>query len=493
VLLNLPNPHDRNIQREYAGGFGVEGDKFGEILLPSYLLYASSAVKHSGCEYDVLDAQAFRYDSFQAVDAVKRSEPDVIISWVSLPSIYHDLKLLNQIKKVKPGTLVIALGTVCNVMPEEVLFKSDVDLVVRGWHPYYNLVSNLVDILKRNPLNRDTFNQIDGAIYVNEGKVVQSSVELYHEDLNQLSTDVYFQLPLDKYLAKIPDAEGSTLNCIPIVTGVGCPYSCSYCPYPVGYGRKVIHKSIIRILDEIQFLKTNFGISGFLFREQLFTYDKARVLDLCNEIINRDLQINWYVEARVDQVSEELLSKMKKAGCFRIHYGVETGSSELLRKEGKPGVEIEVIKRTFRMTQELGIATTAHMMLGLPGENWETLKRSLDLLCELNPNSANLNITTPYPGTKLFTMASEQGWISTYDWSKYTSYEAIMGTGEMSADRISQAAKKMRRKFHNFKLLNDPDYRKAYLRSLPGGTLNLFVSSLGRITHKRLFPTWLGR
>ena len=145
------------------------------------------------------------------------------------------------------------------------------------------------------------------------------------------------------------------------------------------------------------------------------------------------------------------------------------------------------------MTKELGIATTAHMIIGLPGENQETLKHSFDLLRDLNPDTASLNIATPYPGTKLFELASSKGWISTYDWSKYTSFNAIMSTGELGVAQLSEAQTKMGRKFRNFKLLNDSHYRKAYLRSLPGEIRNRLVSFLGGIAKGRRFAAWLGR
>ena len=121
------------------------------------------------------------------------------------------------------------------------------------------------------------------------------------------------------------------------------------------------------------------------------------------------------------------------------------------------------------------------MMLGLPGENQETLKNSFDLLCHLNPDVANLNITTPYPGTRLFEMASSKGWISTYNWSRYTSYEAIMSTGQLSANEIVKARKEMRKRFRNFKLLHDSDYRRLYLKSLPGAACNRLLSFLKRL------------
>jgi len=481
MLLNLPDPPGCHISRDYAGGFGIAEPISDETLLPIHLLYAASALKKSGYQYDILDAQVVRYDSSQIVNAIERAEPSGLISWLSLPSLHDDLALLSQIKKAKPDIIIIALGAVCNVMSEEILLNSNIDLVIKGMHPYYNLISNLCNILKDSPLSKHTFDKIGGAAYIEEGKTVLSSLDPYYEDLDQLLLDTYYELPLDKYMRQVPDKKGTIFECISIVTSVGCPYSCIYCPYPIGYGRKLIYKSIKQIVDEIDFIKNNFGINGFSFRSQLFTHNTERVIELCDEIIKRDLNIKWHVEARTDEVSKELLLKMKQAGCFRIHYGVETGSPEMLKKVGKPGLDVESIKKAFNITKELDIATTAHMMLGLPGENQETLKNSFDLLCYINPDVANLNITTPYPGTKLFEIASNNGWISTYDWSKYTSYDAIMSTGQLSANEIVEARKKMRRRFRNFKLLHDAEYRRLYLRSLPNAVRNRLLSLLKRL------------
>ena len=471
VLLNPPSPRGRNIYRGYAGDFGLAGTMADEILLPIHLVYGASAAKRQGCEYDVVDAQVLSYDSSQAVDVVKRGNPDVLISWLALPSIRDDLALLDEIKRAVPSAVVVALGAVCNVMPEEVLLKSNVDLAVCGWYPHYSLISHVIQVLQSSGPGRDSFDKIGGARYLRQGQMVESPVSSCEETLDELSLDVYRQVPMQKYLRGVPDIRGSTIRCISIATSTGCPYSCMYCPYPIGYGRKVTHKSIPRILDELEFLKANFGVTGFSFRDQLFTHNRQRVEDLCDEMVRRDLKVKWHVEARADEVTDVLLGKMKRAGCFRIHYGVETGSPEMLRKTGKPGLEIDTAKKAFQMTRDLGIATTAHMMLGLPGENQESLQSSFDLLCQINPDFASLNVTTPYPGTRLFRMADEKGWLSTRDWSRYTSFDAIMRTDDLTTAQLSEARRVMRRRFRNFKLWHDPEYRKLYLKALPKAVL----------------------
>jgi radical SAM superfamily enzyme YgiQ (UPF0313 family) len=452
-----------------------------ETALPIHLLYAASAAKRLGCVCDVVDGQALRLNASRVADAVKHSNPDLVISWVSLPSIREDLALLSEIKRTITGATVIALGAVCNVMPEEVLLKSGVDLAVCGWYPHHNLVSDAIQVLSSNPRGQDAFDKIGGAAYIRDGRVVKSPVAPCDEDLDHLSLDVYQQLPVRKYLGKVPDIRGSTIDCLSVITGAGCPYACMYCPYPVGYGRKVIHKSIPLIINELEFLKTDFGVTGFLFEDELFTHDVKRVEELCDEITRRDLNVKWYAQARVDEVSDGLLAKMKRAGCFRIHYGVETGSPEMLRKTGKPGLDTDRVKKVFEMTRRLGLATTAHMMLGLPGENRVTLKSTLDLLCQINPDHANLNLTTPYPGTRLFRLAEERGWISTRDWSRYTSYDAVMKTDELTAAQLSEAREAMRTRFRRFKLRHDSGYRKRSLVALPKAILGRLSSFWGRL------------
>jgi len=479
MLLNLPNPPGRNIYREYAGGFGVSGPWSSSTLLPIYLLYAATAARQTGWEYDILDAQAMKYDSAKVISEVKKSGCTLLISLVSLPSMQQDTELLAAIKQTNPHVFIIVLGAVCNVMPEEVLSRSGVDLVLNATYPYYRRLAEVLSILRDNPPERNALTQIAGGSYLVDGTPVHNKTENYSEELNQLDFNVYQQLPLHRYMISVPDVKWVFHKCISVVTGVGCPYGCFYCPYPIGYGRTIVNKSISKIIDELEYLKTKFGITEFLFREQNFTYRSDRVLSLCNEIIARKLDIKWYVEARVDQVSEEMLGIMKVAGCFRIHYGVETGSTELITRLGKPRVQIGQVKRAFELARKLGIATTAFMIIGLPGETRETLRASVRLLREINPDNVHINVVTPYPGTNLYKMAISKGWLICNDWSKFTEHTAVMTSGEFSIHDLSSARKMMWNEFRNYKLRHDRYFRSAYLKSLPSAVWGRLASILG--------------
>jgi anaerobic magnesium-protoporphyrin IX monomethyl ester cyclase len=467
MLLNLPNPPVRNIFREYAGGFGILGTLSNEILLPTYLLYAASAMENSGCEYVLLDAQGEHCTPEEVIKVVRESNPEVLITWVSLPSFYDDLRLLDNIKNASPSTIIIVLGAVSNTLPEDIIKHESVDIVVRGYYPHYNLILHLVQIFNNNPVNKGTFNKINGAVYKNNGHIINGFTQAYEEDLDNLSLDVYHKIPIEKYIGDYEMKDGSTTRCLPIVTGVGCPQSCTYCPYPVGYGKKIKTKSIDKIIAEILYLNENFGIKGFVFREQNFTHNKKRVMDLCDQIIQRGLGIKWVIESRVDSVSEELVTKMRDAGCFRIMYGVETGAQNILYESGKPGVNLEDIKRAFTLTNNAGIYTMALLIIGLPGENRETIEDTTKFLQEINPDKISLFSLTPYPGTELYETASEQGWLISNDWSQYTGYNAVMAAGEMDIDHVNCSANEIKRKFRNWKIIHDNVYRTLYIKSLP--------------------------
>jgi radical SAM superfamily enzyme YgiQ (UPF0313 family) len=394
LLLNLPNPPNTNIHRGFAGGFATSGPASGEILTPIFLLYGASALKELNVDFEIVDAQGLKYSSNDTLNAVARIKPDIVITWVSLPSFYDDLGLAGKIKeKVKK---VVVLGAVCNVMPEKVLEK--VDLAVKGGYPYYSTVKNIVENFEKSD-----FKNIRGAVYYENGRLIENPFK-YEKNIDNIWLDVYKKLPIESYIGNF-DGLNKSFKCTRVLTSVGCPYSCMYCPYPLGYGTKIIQKSVNKTIEEIRYLKEKFGINGFVFRAQNFTSNKDWVNDLCNTIINDKLDIHWLAETRADLVTEELI-KMKQAGCFRIHYGVETGDEEM-EKIGKPNLDIPKIKEMIKITRKLKIFTSAHMIIGLPGESEQTLDRTIKTLMAIDPDAISVNLVTPYPGTKLFDIAQK--------------------------------------------------------------------------------------
>jgi radical SAM superfamily enzyme YgiQ (UPF0313 family) len=219
----------------------------------------------------------------------------------------------------------------------------------------------------------------------------------------------------------------------------------------MGFGAKWTFRSPKDVVDEIAYLHGR-GVKGFLFRDQSFSMDKKRASKICEEIISRRLEIAWFCEARVDQVSKDMLKLMKRAGCKQIHFGVETGDSELI-KWGKPYTDLNSIRKAFQMTKELNLFSMAHIIFGWPDESLKTMENTCKFLLEIAPDSVNWNFLTPYPGTKLYNIAKENNLFLTNDWSDFTSHTVVLKTKWLSNKQLKKRSKEIANTYSRHRLL----------------------------------------
>jgi radical SAM superfamily enzyme YgiQ (UPF0313 family) len=156
--------------------------------------------------------------------------------------------------------------------------------------------------------------------------------------------------------------------------------------------------------------------------DDTFTLNQDRVKQICKMMREDGMDLTWSCETRVDLVNPELLTEMHKAGCWLIDYGVESGNQEILNKIGK-GVTLQQVRRTVKMTRDVGIKTRGYFMIGLPGDTSKTIAQTLDFSKSLDLDYATFFITTPFPATKLYELAEREGegTIFTKDWSEYYS------------------------------------------------------------------------
>jgi radical SAM superfamily enzyme YgiQ (UPF0313 family) len=291
--------------------------------------------------------------------------------------------------------------------------------------------------------------KVDGISYMENGQIVDTP-NAPEIDINDLPQPCYDYIPLDGY-ETFTDISGERFAFVSILDSKGCPYNCIYCPYPLGYGKKWTFRSPAKIVDEMEHLLRVRGIRGFAFRGQAFAYNRKQAMKICDEIIRRKLDVAWICESRVNEISKELITKMRKAGCRRIHYGVETGDPETL-KIAKPGVSLKITEKAFEITRRNSILTQAHIILGWPEDNNETLANTHRFVLKLNPDVLNINFLTPYPGTKMYEIAKGNSLILTDDWSNYTSHTVVMRTKNLSADELYAFKNKIVRDFAKQKL-----------------------------------------
>ena len=210
-----------------------------------------------------------------------------------------------------------------------------------------------------------------------------------------------------------------------MMTSRGCPFRCSYCTSHLTFGKSFRYHGPQRVIREMFELKEKYGADTIQFYDETFTLNRGRVSQLCGEILKQKLKIPWACFTRVNLVDEELLKKMRSAGCYQIFYGVEAATQRLLNII-KKDITLEQIENAFKWTRRAGIETLASFMIGLPTETKEEALKTIDLAIKINADYAQWQKTTPFPGTELYDICEKYGKILTKDWTKFTAWNNIV-------------------------------------------------------------------
>jgi len=332
-----------------------------------------------------------------AFQKIRDYNPEIVaISSLS----YTFPKAIKLIKKCRTENFKIILGGVHPTVFKDESIKY-ADYVISG--EAEETIIELLDAIEKNkPLEK-----IKGLCYKKNSQV-KCNPKREALDINKIPIPKREYLPMDYYL-KIPPSSSFFFSLPKPSTTMsvirGCPFNCIYCQPTQRLlgGSKVRYRTPKLVVDEIEYLIKNFKIKSLLFVDDLFTFSKDWTKEVCEEMIKRKInkKIVWDCNSRVDCINEELLKLMKKAGCVRIRFGVESGSQKVLDNLRK-GIKVEQIIQTFNLTNKYGILTHAYFMFGNPGENNKTINESFKLLKKIKPDSIQSSILTPLPGTDLY-------------------------------------------------------------------------------------------
>ena len=234
-------------------------------------------------------------------------------------------------------------------------------------------------------------------------------------ELDTLAPAAYDLLPMRRY--RCPDSSAfSTL-----LATRGCPGRCVYCAVPAMFGGQMRYRSPRAVAQEMLTLQQRFGVRFLSFLDDTFTTRHDWVYQLCEHIRDLGLQrrLRWICLTRPDEVDEPLLRAMAAAGCVRVEMSIESGSAvgrAFLRK----GLTARAVRRGFGAARRAGLSTMGFAMLNIPGEGPAEVEQTFQLVRRVDPDYLQLSFLTPYPGTPLWRQASQQGQITTTDWSRYS-------------------------------------------------------------------------
>ena len=363
------------------------------IVPPLGLSYLSSSAKGKGFDVGILDAFALGMQWSELREEVKKISPDILGIGGMSPVI--DTSFMAA-KLLKGDVSHIVMGGPHLTAFREKVFKEcpeiDIGIFGEGEETFCELLSCME--------NGKSFSNVKGIISrqgTSEGR------ELI-ENVDSIPFPDRSSLPNERY--RYPFAWDGAVTTM--FTSRGCPYKCVFCDKSV-FGSSWRGRSPENIILEIEEVIKNFGTKNMIFYDDLFTLKKERVLKICQMIMERKLDIRWKCEGRVDRIDREMLSVMKEAGCRVIAFGVESGNQKGLDYL-KKNLDLSKVKNAFQMAREEGIETIAYFILGIPNENYEDEKKTVDFAVEVNPTYAQFSTLSPYYGTWIYEEAKRRGW-----------------------------------------------------------------------------------
>lgn len=384
-------PVGKNIVRDLVYGCWCNGRRIGGMQMPPLNdLYAATHCRQPGVEVVFLDAQ-MEPERYRRLAEAGFRGVGAVVMLSSTQSFKEDVGTIKRIKALNPGVRAVLFGSHPTFMPAYCLAEESVDFLVQGEpeETLRELIHILVNGGDPGQVKGICFRDEAGKIRVNPRRPFMKMDDLPIPDRSLLPEGADYFNPVVKRLPY------TTMQ-----TSRGCPGRCIFCTAPTFYGNRYRFRSPANVLAELEEVK-RLGFREVFFRDETFTANKNRNLQICEAMIRRNLDLSWIANGRVDMVDRESLKLMKRAGCHMVKFGVESGCDAILEAYRK-GTTTRQALEAFRLARDAGLETHAHFVMGGPGETPATLRQTVDFARELKPTTVSFGILTPYPGTELF-------------------------------------------------------------------------------------------
>ncbi len=400
---------------------------------PFFMAHSCSWLQQHGYRPKMIDSLALKQTHEQFYSELRKIEPELLCMEVSSFSMTNDLEVARQAKKLIPGIRVVFMG-LANEMKEESFLrknKAEIDFCLVG--EYEDTLLELVQILDDgkvpSTLLGATFLREDGSFSGFERRPLQPDINIYPWPARD-------QLPMHNYHdepGNIPTPSGQ------MWASRGCPYKCIFCAWPqIMYGNNDYRtRDILDLADEFEWLSSEWGFRSIYFDDDTFNVNKKRIAAFCEELIRRGLDVPWAAMSRADLVDEKLLKVMSKARVQALKFGIESADQNAVDNMEK-SLNLRKAAENIRLTHNYGIKTHLSFMFGLPGESRESCEKTLALALDLNPESLQFTVASPFPGSKFMEHLEKTGHL-TKDVTKADGFRtSVVKTDQMSAEELEE-------------------------------------------------------
>ena len=317
--------------------------------------------------------------------------------------------IVSTVKAYDPAITVVAGGAHASAMPEDTLGSTQLDIVVIGEGDF--TLSRIIEA--------DDLSTINGIGFRRNGEITLTGPGVIIENMDSLPMPAWDLYDLSRYVSPRLMARKNPTGWLE--TSRGCPFECCYCNKSV-FGRRFRSKSPERVIKDIRHMLSA-GFKEIHIADDMFTTDVARVKAICEAIVRENLKFPWATVTgiRVDRGDQEMFDLMRRAGCYRVYFGIESGDQAILNGIGKK-ISIDQVNRAVVMARKAKLETCGFFMFGLPGETEATMEKTVQLACALDLDWVKASIMVPLPATKIFQELEKAGRIKLRDWDKYNLY-----------------------------------------------------------------------
>ncbi len=359
------------------------------------LLHLAAEVRLHGYFPRIIESDIFDLDVAGVVKEVVAERPTYLGITLFTVGVLSAVAIAREVKAQAPDIKIIVGGPHVSSMGVETMERfPEFDFSVIGEGE--RILTDLLDVLEAG----GDISSIAGIVYRDGPFTRQTSGRAVNKVLDELA------MPAWDLLQNFPKVYKAAIYDFPrgpvasIAASRGCPFHCKFCDTST-FGARVRHYSPIKVFEMMRHLYETYGVRHVMFVDDLFLASKVRTTELCNMLLASGMGLTWSCTARVDTVKPDILQLMKKAGCWEISFGLESGSNELLQKMDK-AADIEKSEQAVKWTAEAGIRTKGLFMLGYPGENEETIRQTKEFVQRIPMTIMNLTKFTPYPGSPIY-------------------------------------------------------------------------------------------
>ena len=417
---------------DYKGITAYFAKRAGGTYPPLNIALLAAIAENNGHNVEIIDAEALKLSADILAEMAIEKKPDVVALTGMSPFFHLSTDLAQKIKKKAPEMKIVIGGQHITIMGAGAFDPAfDFGLVGDCEEQWPVLLLMLEGVVGTNSVPGLLYRDGD-EIHANPRMPASRELDVYPWAARHL-------LPMHKY--RLGTMRGR-LPFTTIQTFRGCPWKCIFCASDQLETTKILKRSIGSVLDEIEHIISEYGIRHFAINDDVLTLDRKRSVELCNGIIERGLNVTFEGGTRANLVDDELIALMSQAGLIRLSFGLETVDSEM-RETMKKEVPLEAYREANAICNKYGVEALNSVMIGLPGESRENIRKTLDFLRSAKDvKQANFAIATPYPGTEFHEMAThpEEGTgveLLIDDFSKYKRYgSAVTKVGSLGPDDL---------------------------------------------------------